>query len=677
MINEKIIVEIELLANSKIVRFVRSKWLRTPSICDRLFTTTEVRKRRGTMSHLIVSNCTKTVGDKTLFKNIEFTIVEGERAGLIGINGTGKSTLMAILARKLEADSIELDHPNKYQIAYLPQNPVFREGDNVLQAVFAGDSPILKLNREYEETVAELTHSPQSTSLQEKLFRLQQQMDQQQAWDVNALAKTALTKLGISAFEEQVVNLSGGQQKRVALAKVLIEPADLYLLDEPTNHLDVQSTEWLQEMVLRLKGAVIIITHDRYFLDAVSTHIYELADKTLYKHNGNYAAYLEAKAIREEMVVATQAKMRNRYRSELKWIRRGAQARSTKQKARIQRFEELSDNLDHKTEDVNLELGLATSRLGKKVIEAKEISKGYQDKHLIEKFSFLLKQGDRIGIIGANGAGKSTLLNMLAGDIQPDVGEIEVGSTVRIAHFTQQLPEMNANQRMIEYIRETANDIEDATGEHHSAASMLERFLFPLHTHGTPIGKLSGGERKRLYLLKLLMEQPNVLLLDEPTNDLDIETLSVLEDFIEQFPGVVVTISHDRFFLDRIAKKLWVLDGHGGVEESLEIYTEYLSKQGQSETSPQIKEIKTEKMKEKKAKTPKKKLSFKEQKEWETIEDDIAKVEEAIMNAEEGISGAGADFTLLQQLTAELDELNAKYEHLIERWEYLQDIVNG
>lgn len=629
------------------------------------------------MSHLIVSNCTKTVGDKTLFKDIEFTIVEGERAGLIGINGTGKSTLMAILAGELEADTIELDHPNKFRVAYLPQNPIFSPGETVLQAVFTGDSPILKLNRQYEETVTALAHEPESTILQEQLFRLQQQMDQQQAWDVNALAKTALTKLGIELFDEEVVNLSGGQQKRVALAKILIEPADLYLLDEPTNHLDVQSTEWLQEMVLRLKGAVIFITHDRYFLDAISTHIYEITDQTLYKHNGNYAAYLEAKAIRQEMTIATQAKMRNRYRSELKWIRRGAQARSTKQKARIQRFEELSENLEHGSADSNLELGLATSRLGKKVIEAKEITKGYQEKQLIKNFSFLLQQGDRLGIIGANGVGKSTLLNMLSGDIQPDEGMIDVGSTVKIAHFSQHLPEMNSNQRMIEYIRETANDIEDATGEHHSAASMLERFLFPLHTHGTPIGKLSGGERKRLYLLKLLMEQPNVLLLDEPTNDLDVETLSVLEDFIEQFSGVVVTISHDRFFLDRIAKKLWVLDGRGGVEESYDLYSDYLAKQSKIKINTQVKEKPAEKVKEPKVKTQKKKLSFKEQKEWETIEEDIAQVEEAIMEAEDGISNAGSDFTLLQNLTAELEELNAKYELLIERWEYLQNIVNG
>lgn len=628
------------------------------------------------MSHLIVSNLTKTVGDKTLFENIEFTIYDGERAGLIGINGTGKSTLLSILAGVQDADSIDRDHPNKYRIAYLPQEPKFNDGDTVLQAVFSGDSPILQLNRQYEDTVAELSKHPESEELQNKLFRLQQQMDTEKAWDVNALAKQALTKLGIDMYDQYVTRLSGGQQKRVALAKVLIEPADLYLLDEPTNHLDVQSTEWLQEMVLRLKGAVIFITHDRYFLDEISTHIYELANQTLYRHTGNYADYLEARAIREEMNAATQEKLRNRYRSELKWIRRGAKARTTKQKARIQRFEELDSKIDRNSNDANLEMALATTRLGKKVIEGEHLSKSFGDRVILKDFNFLMQQGDRIGIIGANGYGKSTLLNMLAGELEPDAGEVIVGSTVRIAHFKQVLPAMNENERMIEYIREASNDITDAEGVRYSAAQMLERFLFPLHTHGTPIGKLSGGERKRLHLLRLLMEQPNVLLLDEPTNDLDIETLGVLEDFIEHFPGVVITISHDRFFLDRIAKKLWILDGKGNVEESLDIYSDYLEKQAavQKEIT---KEIKVEKPKPQKPKNDKKKLSFKEQKEWETISDTIAKVEEDIMLTEEEISTAGADYTKLQNLTEKLDELNKEYERLIERWSYLDEIVNG
>jgi len=622
------------------------------------------------MSHLIVQNLTKTVGDKTLFQHIEFTIYEGERAGLIGINGTGKSTLLSILAGDIEADTLTVDRPNKYRIASLPQEPTFKAGETVLQAVFAGDSPILQLNRQYEETVAALAVNPTSESLQKTLFSLQQRMDEEQAWDINALAKTALTKLGIETFEKEVLTLSGGQQK------VLIEPADLYLLDEPTNHLDVQATEWLQEMVLRLKGAVIFITHDRYFLDELSTHIYELADQTLYRHTGNYGDYLEARAIREEMKAASAQKDRNRYRSELKWIRRGAKARSTKQKARIQRFEKLEDNLERKSENVSLDMGLATTRLGRKVLEAEHISKAFGQQKILENFSFLLQQGDRIGIIGANGVGKSTLLNMLAGELIPDQGEILVGSTVKLAHFKQTLPKMNENERMIEYIREASNDITDAEGVRYSAAQMLERFLFPLHAHGTPIGKLSGGERKRLHLLRLLMEQPNVLLLDEPTNDLDIETLGVLEDFIEHFPGVVITISHDRFFLDRIAKKLWILDGQGQVEETLDLYSEYLEKREQAATvkvaTPKVEKAKTEK-----PKAEKKKLSFKEQKEWETIAEEIEKIETAIMETEEGIAHAGSDFTKLQELTAKLDELNAQYEHLIERWSYLDEIVNG
>lgn len=628
------------------------------------------------MSHLIVSNLTKTVGDKTLFQNIEFTIYEGERAGLIGINGTGKSTLLSILAGVQDADTIELDHPNKYRIAYLEQDPQFEGDITVLQAVFSGDSPILQLNRQYEQTVAALSNNPTSEKLQNELFRLQQQMDTDNAWDVNALAKQALTKLGIDMFDKEVTSLSGGQQKRVALAKVLIEPTDLYLLDEPTNHLDVASTEWLQEMVSRLKGAVIFITHDRYFLDETATHIYELADQTLYRHTGTYGDYLEARAIREEMQVATQAKLRNRYRSELQWIRRGAKARTTKQKARIQRFEALDDSIDRSGEQTDLEMNLATSRLGKKVLESDGITKAYGDRTIIKDYSFLLQQGDRIGIIGANGYGKSTLLNMLAGEIEPDQGEVVVGSTVKRLHFKQALPTMNENARMIDYVREASNDITDANGERFSASQMLERFLFPLNVHGTPISKLSGGERKRLHLLRLLMEQPNVLLLDEPTNDLDIETLGVLEDFIENFPGVVITISHDRFFLDRIAKKLWILDGQGGVSESLDVYTDYLAKK-ENEQQQLTKEVKQDKQKVEKPKSEKKKLSFKEQKEWETIADDIAKMEDKIMQTEEEISTAGSDFTKLQQLTSDLETYNSEYEHLIERWSYLDEIVNG
>ncbi|MFJ8064845.1 ABC-F family ATP-binding cassette domain-containing protein [Psychrobacillus sp. NPDC096426] len=626
------------------------------------------------MSHLIISNLTKTVGEKTLFENIAFTINNQNRAGLIGINGTGKSTFLSIVAGQLEADSIDRDHPNKYRIAYLEQQPVFEKDETVLQTVFSGDSPILKINREYEEALLALMEDSGSTERQNKLMDLQQQMDNLQAWDVNALAKTALTKLGITQYEDSILHLSGGQQKRVALAKVLIEPADLLLLDEPTNHLDKDSTDWLQDMLQRVEGSIIFVTHDRYFLDAVATHIYELADKTLYTHTGNYADYLESRALREEMNAASQQKLQNLYRNELKWIRRGAKARSTKQKARKDRFEEIDSKIDRNNSMQNLDLEMATTRLGKQVLEGVNISKKFDSKKIVENFSFLLQAGDRVGIVGPNGVGKSTLLKMLAREIPMDSGEIIVGSTVKLMHFSQQLPKLNEQMRMIEYVRESSNLIETGSGEKFSAAQMLERFLFPLNTHGTQIGKLSGGEKKRLVLLKMLMEQPNVLFLDEPTNDLDIQTLSVLEDFMESFRGVIVTISHDRFFLDRIAKKLWILNGDGSVNEWLGVYSDYLevAKVVPSEIVEEVKEVLPVK-----AAKDKKKMSYKEQREWETIGEEIEKTEQLITQLEEKILTAGSDFTLLQELTDKLEQTNSTYEQLIERWSYLEEIASS
>lgn len=623
------------------------------------------------MSHLIVSDLTKTVGDKTLFKNIEFTSYSGEKAGLIGINGTGKSTLLSIIAGNEPADSIELDHPKDYRIAYLPQDPEYNADMTVLQTVFGGDSPLLKLNREYEETLSSIGEK-ETPELIERLMRLQSEMDRQGGWDINSLAKTALKKLGIDTYDKRMGELSGGQRKRTALAKILIEPADLLLLDEPTNHLDVTAIEWLQDQLSKTQSAVIFVTHDRYFLDAVSTHIYELADQTLYSHKGNYGDYIEAKAIREEMAASTQQKLQNRFRSELKWIRRGAKARTTKQKARIQRFDELSSQVVKDDDSSDLQMNLTTTRLGKKVIEGISLFKKFGEHTLIRDFSFLLQQGDRIGIVGPNGAGKSTLLKMIAGNIVPDSGEIVVGPTVKIAHFSQHLPDMDEKMRMIEYVRESSNDIVAADGTRHSAAQMLERFLFPMNVHGTPIGKLSGGERKRLYLLKLLMEQPNVLLLDEPTNDLDIQTLSVLEEFIEQFSGVVITISHDRFFLDRTTKKLWALDGKGNIDVWLGVYTDYLLEKTVVKTDKAEKEQKDQPKQERKKE--RKKLSFKEQKEWESIGNEIAEVEEAISSVEDEIDRAGSDFTLLQEKTEELSKLNERYEQLIERWAYLEEL---
>lgn len=629
------------------------------------------------MGHLIVSGLTKTVGDKTLFNDISFTINEGDRIGLIGINGTGKSTLLSIIAGSLDADSASFDHPNDYRIAHLPQDPRPDPELNVLQIVFGGDSPLIRLNREYEEVLRALGNNPENAAAQDRFTTLQNRMDSDGGWDLNARAKTILSKLGITDYEAKAGSLSGGQRKRVALARVLLEPADLLLLDEPTNHLDVTSIEWLQDYLKQIGGAILFITHDRYFLDSVATKIYELADRTLYSLRGTYSDFLEAKALRIEQDEATFEKNKNRYRNELKWIRRGAKARSTKQKARIGRFEELSEKVKREDGPDPLDLSLAASRLGKKVLEGERITIGYGGRNIIKDFSFLLQGGDRVAVIGPNGAGKSTLMNLLAGAIRPDSGELIRGETVKIAHFTQHLPEMDPNQRIIAYVTEASNDIRRQDGTRYSAVQMLEQFLFPSNVHGTLIGKLSGGERKRLYLLRLLIEQPNVLLLDEPTNDLDLETLSVLETFIDSFPGVVVTISHDRFFLDRTSRKLWILDGSGEVTQELGLYTDYLEKASRQEKQTAASPTLSEKPAQQTDKPKKKKMTLGEKKEWEEIGSKIEAAEQAIMKAEEALADAGADYGKVSEISARLDELNREYEALIERWSYLEEIAEA
>lgn len=621
------------------------------------------------MSQLIVENLTNTVGAKTLFADIGFTITSGEKVGLIGVNGTGKSTLLSIIAGIADADTISMDHPNNYRIAYLPQEPEVDANLSVMETVFMSDAPIIRMNLEYENALKALTENPESEESQAQFAKIQNDMDTMSGWDLNAKARTILTRLGIDTFDKKMGELSGGQQKRVALAKVLIEPADLLLLDEPTNHLDVNSITWLQDYLINEQGAVIFVTHDRYFLDAVSTHIYELSNAELYSHTGNYGDYLESKALRDEMQAATDDKLRNRYRSELKWIKRGARARSTKQKARIGRFDELAEQVKKDNVNEEMDVALKTTRLGRKVIEAIEISKSFGDKKIIEDFSCLLQSGDRIAVVGPNGVGKTTLLNLFSEELTPDAGVIEKGSTVKIAHFHQHIPKMDDNKRIIEYVRETSNDIEDASGNRISASQMLERFLFPTRAHGTLIEKLSGGERKRLHLLKLLMEQPNILLLDEPTNDLDLETLAVLEEFVETFPGVVITISHDRFFLDRTSTKLWVLDGTGKVDTWLGSYSEYL----ESYVAPE--EVRQPIIETPKVEQPekKKRMSYAERKEWETIEQDIETIEADIETTEAEMASTGSDYDKLRLLTEHLEEMNKKYEKLFERWSYLQE----
>ena len=520
----------------------------------------------------------KHYGEKTLFSDISFTITEKERVGLIGVNGTGKSSLLKLIAGIDVPDSGELITSKDYSISYLAQQPDLNSELTILEQIFAGDAPIFRLLKDYEKTLLLLNEQPENQRIQEKLFELQKEMDTLNGWDVSTNAKTILTKLGIEDFNLKIGTLSGGQKKRVALAQVLIQSPDLLILDEPTNHLDYESIDWLEDYLSRYQGAILIVTHDRYFLDSVTNRIFELDGGQIFTYKGNYAAFLEAKAVREENETATILKQKNLFRRELEWIRRGAKARSTKQKARIQRFEKLDDELSSVKSNEKLDIALKGSRLGKQVFELNGASKRFGDKVLIDDFDLLVKPGDRIGIIGKNGTGKSTLLNILAGKIPLDDGERIIGQTVKVAYYTQESEDMDENKRMIEYLKETAQVIDTADGKTVSAAQMLERFLFPSHTHGTPIRKLSGGEKRRLYLLKILMLEPNVLLLDEPTNDLDTQTLTVLEDYLEEFPGVVITVSHDRYFLDKVVEQLIVLKGDGDIDTFYGNYSEFLEK---------------------------------------------------------------------------------------------------
>ncbi|MEH7305033.1 ABC-F family ATP-binding cassette domain-containing protein [Neobacillus drentensis] len=626
------------------------------------------------MKMLTVENVSKTYGEKQLFNSISFTIGEKERVGLIGINGTGKSSLLKIIAGLDTPDEGKIITSKDYSIAFLNQQPELDGDKTVLEQVFHGDAPILKLMRSYEKTLLDLSMSPDDTKVQDELFRMQKQMDALNAWDASTNAKSILMKLGIEDFTKRIGEMSGGQKKRVALAQVLIAEPDLLILDEPTNHLDFDSVKWLEDYLSRYSGSILLVTHDRYFLDRVANRMFELDGGQIYSYKGNYAAFLEAKAIREENEAATFEKRKNLFRRELEWIRRGAKARTTKQKARIQRFEELDDKVSTgKATSEKLDITLNGSRLGKQVFELKDASKRFGAKSILNHFDLLVKPGDRIGIIGKNGTGKSTLLNILAKQIPLDEGEFIMGQTVKIAYYTQESEDMDENKRMIEYIKETAEVVNTSDGKTISAAQMLERFLFPPFTHGTPIRKLSGGEKRRLYLLKILMTAPNVLLLDEPTNDLDTQTLTVLEDYLEDFPGVVITVSHDRYFLDKVAEELLVLQGEGAIDSFYGNYTEYLEKESALEaqrtvtvTSKPTKTIEKEK---------KKRMTYAEKKEWESIDEDIEKTETRLEEIASEMAKTGSDFTKAQDLMKQETELNEKLEYLIERWSYLAELA--
>ncbi len=629
------------------------------------------------VKELKVTDLTKTYGEKTLFDHLSFLIHEKDRIGLIGINGTGKTSLLNIIAGvdSGDGDLVAIQRPSDYQIGYLSQNQTFDENITIAEAVFQGDSPIIKAVKNYELALVALSENGLDEGVQRRYTQAEEAMNKQDAWTADTNAKIILQKLGIPTLEKKIGELSGGQLKRVSLAQVLIEAPDLLLLDEPTNHLDYETIEWLENFLNNYRGAVLMVTHDRYFLDRVTNRIFELSFGKLYEYKGNYETYVMEKAERERVAVEQEEKRKRLFKQELAWMRAGVQARGTKQQARIDRFQDLKENLHQVQTNGTLEADFATRRLGKKVLEIKEGNYAIDHKQLLKDFNLLIQANDRIGITGKNGAGKSTLLNILAGRIPLESGLYSIGETVRIGYYTQQNEEMDPNQRMIAYLQEAAEEVKRSDGSDVGVAEMLERFLFPRFMHGTLIGKLSGGEKRRLYLLKLLISQPNVLLLDEPTNDLDIDTLTILEDYIQTFKGAVIAVSHDRYFLDKTMDKLLVFQGNGQILSFYGTMSEYLANQKEQEKvkeKPLNKPVK-EASTEKKEKT---KLTYMEQKEWATIEEDITQLETKLETLTEEMNHQGDDFVRLQELQEAVTATEQLLEEKMNRWEYLSEYAD-
>lgn len=620
------------------------------------------------MSDFIVDKLTKSVGDKTVFRDISFIIHDLDRIGLIGVNGTGKTTLLDVLSGKsgFDGDVSPFSAKAGYKIAYLTQEPDFDEEQTVLDTVLSSDLREMQLIREYELLLTAYDESQQS-----RLEAVMAEMDSLHAWEIESQVKTVLSKLGLTNLSLKVGQLSGGLRRRVQLAQVLLGDADLLLLDEPTNHLDIDTIEWLTHFLKNSKKTVLFITHDRYFLDNISTRIFELDGGRLIEYQGNYQDYVRLKAEQDERDAALLHKKQQLYKQELSWMRRQPQARATKQQARINRFHDLKKDLAGQTTDSNLEMNFETSRIGKKVIEFQNVDFAYDQKPILSQFSLLIQNKDRIGIVGDNGVGKSTLLNLIAGKLQPQAGQLIIGETVRVAYFSQQIEGLDESKRVINYLQEVAEEVKIGSGTT-SIAELLEQFLFPRSTHGTLIEKLSGGEKKRLYLLKLLLEKPNVLLLDEPTNDLDIATLTVLENFLQGFAGPVITVSHDRYFLDKVASKILAFED-GGIREFFGNYTDYLDEKAFLAESSAISQ-KTEKEKSTKVREEKKRMTYFERQEWETIEADIEALEERISEIEAAMKENGSDFARLSQLQQELDEQNEKLLEKYERYEYLSGL---
>ncbi|MDK0627868.1 ABC-F family ATP-binding cassette domain-containing protein [Clostridium perfringens] len=632
------------------------------------------------MNLITLENISKSYSEKILANNVSLGINEGEKIGLIGVNGTGKSSFLKIVAGVEEPDEGTVTKGNRVRIEYLAQTPDYDDNATVLEQVFKGNSEEMRILREYEELLEKIDKGEVDGDDSERLIKLQGKIDALNLWDMESEAKNVLTKLGITNFEEKVGNLSGGQKKRIMLAAALITPCELLILDEPTNHLDNETISWLEEYLNSRKGALLMITHDRYFLDRVTNRILELDRGRLFSYDGNYSVFLEKKMERIAIEKANEEKRQNLMRKELAWVRRGAKARTTKQKARLQRFDELV-NQEGFIENENIEISVMGTRLGKKIIEIEHLNKSFGDKKIVDDFNYIVLRSDRIGIVGPNGIGKSTLMGMIEGKIAPDSGEIIKGETVKIACFSQEDTHMHPEMRAIDYIKEAGEYLQTATGERITASQMCEKFLFDGTLQWTMIGMLSGGERRRLHLLRVLMEAPNVLLLDEPTNDLDIETLNRLEDYLDDFGGVVITVSHDRYFLDRICNKIFSYEGNGKIDIYTGNYGDYLLSKEEEAVNNKEKEVAVDKNKKEPSVDKNKnkgkvlKFSFKEQREFETIDEEIMTLEEKIEELDSLMAKHASEYGRLQELMEEKSKVEEELAFKYERWEYLNELA--
>lgn len=632
------------------------------------------------MNLITLENISKSYSEKILANNVSLGINEGEKIGLIGVNGTGKSSFLKIVAGVEEPDEGTVTKGNRVRIEYLAQTPDYDDNATVLEQVFKGNSDEMRILREYEELLEKIDKGEVKENDSERLIKLQGKIDALNLWDMESEAKNVLTKLGITNFEEKVGNLSGGQKKRIMLAAALITPCELLILDEPTNHLDNETISWLEEYLNSRKGALLMITHDRYFLDRVTNRILELDRGRLFSYDGNYSVFLEKKMERIAIEKASEEKRQNLMRKELAWVRRGAKARTTKQKARLQRFDELV-NQEGFIENENIEISVMGTRLGKKIIEIEHLNKSFGDKKIVDDFNYIVLRSDRIGIVGPNGIGKSTLMGMIEGKVKPDSGEIIKGETVKIACFSQEDTHMHPEMRAIDYIKEAGEYLQTATGERITASQMCEKFLFDGTLQWTMIGMLSGGERRRLHLLRVLMEAPNVLLLDEPTNDLDIETLNRLEDYLDDFGGVVITVSHDRYFLDRICNKIFSYKGNGKIDIYTGNYGDYLLSKEEEAVNNKEKEVAVDKNKKEPSVDKNKnkgkvlKFSFKEQREFETIDEEIMTLEEKIEELDSLMAKHASEYGRLQELMEEKAKVEEELAFKYERWEYLNELA--